>query len=98
MPTCTSPDPADKARKKIRDAAGKLAEGRVQEARGKLQELGEDLAEARRGGELADGPLTALLAGAGFRWRRRRLTNITVRIAVLKRFWQKASAHSAQLP
>ncbi|WP_052423109.1 serine/threonine-protein kinase [Nonomuraea candida] len=62
-----SPDVAAKAHKKIRDAAGKLAEGKVGEARGKLWELGKDLAKARRKGKLADGPLTAFLAGAGFR-------------------------------
>ncbi|MGI5286517.1 protein kinase domain-containing protein [Nonomuraea polychroma] len=60
-----SDDLAAKAHEKIRDAAAKLADGKTQEAREKIQELGRDLSQARREGKLADGPLTAFLARAG---------------------------------
>ncbi|MBG0831459.1 hypothetical protein HS041_27320 [Planomonospora sp. ID67723] len=43
----------------------KLTEGKAGEARDKLRELTRDLAEARREGRLADGPLTDFLARSG---------------------------------
>ncbi|MGN9837937.1 protein kinase domain-containing protein [Nonomuraea sp. H19] len=59
------PKLADRAHKKIREAAKKLAEGKNTEAREKIQELGRDLMEARREGKLADGPLITFLNRSG---------------------------------
>ncbi|MFD1933222.1 protein kinase [Nonomuraea mangrovi] len=56
---------ADKAHRKIRDAARKLAQGKAGEAREKIQELGRDLAKAQRQGKLTDGPLTGFLDRSG---------------------------------
>ncbi|GIH79254.1 hypothetical protein [Planobispora longispora] len=58
-------DLAGKIRDKAAQAVEKLAEGKAGEARDKLRELTRDLAEARREGKLADGPLSDFLARSG---------------------------------
>ena len=52
---------ADKAHRKIRQAAEKLADGKPREAQKKLRELARDLAKAYRKGEISDGPLLSFI-------------------------------------
>ncbi|MEU7983881.1 serine/threonine-protein kinase [Streptosporangium canum] len=58
---------ARKLRGKIAKITGKIQEGKSEDARDELREIGRDLAEARRKGRLAsEGPLLDFLRGSGF--------------------------------